>query len=239
MHTSGNNMQYSVESKSQLAKLLASENLTVEHKKVQTASFNLRDRILTCPIWKDMTGEMYDLMLGHEVGHALETPEEGWHDAVTTGKSQYSKNFKQFLNVIEDARIEKKIKRKFPGIKPSFIKAYGQLLDRDFFGIKNENVNALPFIDRLNLFTKGGYNLGIEFNTTEESFLREVESCESWEDVVRVTGAIFEYSKKEQQDINKNKQDAEIGNYKDSDDDYYSDGNDYEYNNYFSCIFRI
>jgi hypothetical protein len=116
-------MQYSVESKSQLAKLLASENLTVEHKKVQTASFNLRDRILTCPIWKDMTGEMYDLMLGHEVGHALETPEEGWHDAVTTGKSQYSKNFKQFLNVIEDARIEKKIKRKFPGIKPSFIKA--------------------------------------------------------------------------------------------------------------------
>jgi hypothetical protein len=229
MHTSGNNMQYSVESKSQLAKLLASENLTVEHKKVQTASFNLKDRILTCPIWKDMTGEMYDLMLGHEVGHALETPEEGWHDAVTTGKSQFSKNFKQFLNVIEDARIEKKIKRKFPGIKPSFIKAYGQLLDRDFFGIKNENVNALPFIDRLNLFTKGGYNLGIEFNTTEESFLREVESCESWEDVVRVTGAIFEYSKKEQQDINKNKQDAEIGNYKDSDDDYYSDGNDYEY----------
>ena len=230
MHTSGNNMQYSVESKSQLAKLLASENLTVEHKKVQTASFNLRDRVLTCPIWKDMTGEMYDLMLGHEVGHALETPEEGWHDAVTTGKSQFSKNFKQFLNVIEDARIEKKIKRKFPGIKPSFIKAYGQLLDRDFFGIKNEDVNALPFIDRLNLFTKGGYNLGIKFNTEEEPLLREVESCETWEDVVRVTGAIFDYSKKEQQDINKIQQDIEFGNYRESDNgDYDYSDDEYEY----------
>jgi len=229
MHTSGNNMQYSVESKSQLAKLLASENLTVEHKKVQTASFNLRDRILTCPIWKDMTGEMYDLMLGHEVGHALETPEEGWHDAVTTGKSQYSKNFKQFLNVIEDARIEKKIKRKFPGIKPSFIKAYGQLLERDFFGIKGEEVNDLPFIDRVNLFTKGGYNLGINFNTEESSMLREVESCESWEDVVRITDAIFDYSKREQQDINKIKQENEFGNSYDPEDDEDSINDDYDY----------
>ena len=228
MHTSGNNMQYSVESKSQLAKLLASENLTVEHKKVQTASFNLRDRVLTCPIWKDMTGEMYDLMLGHEVGHALETPEEGWHDAVTTGKSQFSKNFKQFLNVIEDARIEKKIKRKFPGIKPSFIKAYGQLLDRDFFGIKNEDLNALPFIDRVNLFTKGGYNLGIKFNTEEEILLREVESCESWEDVVRVTGAVFDYSKKEQQDIIKIQQDIEFDNYEESENGEYG-SDEYEY----------
>jgi len=225
MHTSGNNMQYSVESKSQLAKLLASENLTVEHKKVQTASFNLRDRILTCPIWKDMTGEMYDLMLGHEVGHALETPEEGWHDAVTTGKSKYSKNFKQFLNVIEDARIEKKIKRKFPGIKQSFIKAYGQLLERDFFGIKNEDVNSLPFIDRVNLFTKGGYNLGIKFNTDEASLLREVESCESWEDVVQVTGAIFDYSKQEQQDINRIKQNIQFGG-SDVSEEYEESGTD-------------
>ena len=223
MHTSGNNMQYSVQSKSQLAKLLASENLIVEHKKVQTASFDLKNRILSCPIWKDMSGEMYDLLLGHEVGHALETPEEGWHDAVTTGKSKFSKNFKHFLNVVEDARIEKKIKRKFPGIKPSFIKAYGQLIDRDFFGIKDQDVNALPFIDRLNLYTKGGYNLGIKFDNADESALLEaVEACESWEDVVEVTGAIFDYSKKEQQEESKLKQKATAG-------DSYGENDDYDY----------
>ena len=216
-------MQYSVQSKSQLAKLLASENLIVEHKKVQTASFDLKNRVLSCPIWKDMTGEMYDLLLGHEVGHALETPEEGWHDAVTTGKSKFSKNFKHFLNVVEDARIEKKIKRKFPGIKPSFIKAYGQLIDRDFFGIKDQNLNALPFIDRLNLYTKGGYNLGINFNDAEETALLEaVEACESWEDVVEVTGAIFDYSKKEQQEESKLKQKATAG-------DSFGNNQDYDY----------
>ena len=234
-------MQYSVESKSQLAKLLASENLIVEHKKVQTASFDLKNRVLSCPIWKDMSGEMYDLLLGHEVGHALETPEEGWHDAVTTGKSKFSKNFKHFLNVVEDARIEKKIKRKFPGIKSSFIKAYGQLLDRDFFGINDKNVNDLPFIDRLNLYTKGGYNLGIQFDGGDETALLEaVEACESWEDVVEVTGAIFDYSKKEQQEESKLKQRATAGDSDGDNEDYdydetdgygdsdYEDSDDYE-----------
>ena len=234
-------MQYSVESKSQLAKLLASENLIVEHKKVQTASFDLKNRVLSCPIWKDMSGEMYDLLLGHEVGHALETPEEGWHDAVTTGKSKFSKNFKHFLNVVEDARIEKKIKRKFPGIKSSFIKAYGQLIDRDFFGIKDKNLNALPFIDRLNLYTKGGYNLGIRFDNAEETaLLKAVEACETWEDVVEVTGAVFDYSKKEQQEESKLKQKATAGDSDGDNEDYdyddtdgygdsdYEDSDDYE-----------
>ena len=131
-------MQFTQESKSQLAKLMATENLTVEHRKVSTASFNLKDRVLTLPVWKDMSGEMYDLLTGHEVGHALETPEEGWHNAVM-GTGKFDKNFKNFLNVVEDARIEKKVKRRFPGLRQSFVKAYGQLLETDFFVIDDLN----------------------------------------------------------------------------------------------------
>ncbi len=197
-------MQFTQESKSQLAKLMATENLTVEHRKVATASFNLKDRVLTLPIWKDMSGEMYDLLTGHEVGHALETPEEGWHNAVM-GTGKFNKNFKNFLNVVEDARIEKKVKRRFPGLRQSFVKAYGQLLEKDFFGIKYRDVNALPFIDRLNLYTKGGVALGIKFTSEEEKMLADVESCETWEDVVRVTEAIFDYSKTEQKEIQDSK----------------------------------
>jgi hypothetical protein len=81
-------MQFTQESKSQLAKLMATENLRVEHANVQTAMFNLKTRTLTLPIWKDMSGELYDLLTGHEVGHALETPEEGWHNAVV-GSGKY------------------------------------------------------------------------------------------------------------------------------------------------------
>jgi len=85
------------ESKSILAKLMATEDITVEHRKVQTASFHPKTRVLTCPIWKDMDGDLYDLLMGHEVGHALYTPAEGWHDAV----SKKGKSYKHFLNVIE------------------------------------------------------------------------------------------------------------------------------------------
>ena len=60
-----------VESKSLLAKLLAEENLTVEHRKVATAYFEVKNRVLVCPILKDMPADLYDLLMGHEVGHAL------------------------------------------------------------------------------------------------------------------------------------------------------------------------
>ena len=39
------------EIKSQLAKLLATEDLIVEHKNVQTAEFNVHTRVLTLPKW--------------------------------------------------------------------------------------------------------------------------------------------------------------------------------------------
>ena len=105
---------FTVEQKSQLAKLMATENLSIQHQKIQTAKFDPVNRILYLPIWKDMSGAMYDLLGGHEVGHALYTPADGWHDAaVDTTKH---KNYKSFLNVVEDARIEKKVIRKYPGL---------------------------------------------------------------------------------------------------------------------------
>jgi hypothetical protein len=223
-------MQYTQESKSQLAKLMAAENITVEHRKMSTAMFDLKNRVLYCPIWADMSGDLYDLLLGHEVGHALETPEEGWHNAVVGAEGKFSKNFKGFLNVVEDARIEKKIKRKFPGLRPSMVRAYGQLLERDFFGIKNRDINRLPFIDRLNLYTKGGYNLGIQFTEEEEKLVKEVESCETWDDVVRVTGAIFEKAKEEMQK-SQLKQMAMPGSFSENnfeDEESESDFGDYE-----------
>lgn len=185
-----------VEQKSQLAKLLATENLIIEHKKIQTAGFDPKNRVLYCPIWKDMTGSVYDLLMGHEVGHALYTPPEGWHDNV----SKRGANFKGFLNVVEDARIEKKIKRKYPGLKHQFVKGHKYLIENDFFGIKGRDINTLSFIDRLNIHTKIGDLLPIEFTAEEQKLYDDVVACETWEDVLRVTEAVFDYSKNEQFD---------------------------------------
>ena len=64
------------EIKSQLAKLLATEDLIVEHKNVETAQFNVHTRVLLLPLWEKASNNVYDMLVGHEVGHALYTPDE-------------------------------------------------------------------------------------------------------------------------------------------------------------------
>jgi hypothetical protein len=192
-------MQFTAEQKSQLAKLMATENLTVEHQKIQTARFDPQNRVLYLPIWQNMTGALYDLLCGHEVGHALYTPAQGWHDAVVDESKP--KQFKSFLNVVEDARIEKKVKRKYPGLTKQFKDAYNDLMKRDFFGLRDRDVNKMAFIERLNIYTKSQYTMPIQFSAQEEILVKKVQACETWEDVVRVTNEVYAYSKDEQYEM--------------------------------------
>lgn len=182
---------FSPESKSQLAKLLAEENIRVEHRKTSTAYFDLKKRLLVCPIWKDMNGALYDLLMGHEVGHALHTPEEGWHEALKNQKG----TFKYFLNVLEDARIEKKMKRKFPGLTLSFNHAYQQLRKENFFGVEGKNISEYPLIDRLNLLAKGGNLLESRFSPEELPYVSRMEALETWEEVEALAKELYEYEK--------------------------------------------
>ena len=70
--------QVNYEVKGQLAKLLATEDLIIENRKVSTASFDVERRVLTLPMWEKASGTVYDLLVGHEVGHALYTPADNW-----------------------------------------------------------------------------------------------------------------------------------------------------------------
>jgi hypothetical protein len=214
-------MSFTAEQKTQLAKLMATENLTVQHQKMQTAKFDPQNRILYLPIWQNMSGYMYDLLCGHEVGHALYTPAEGWHNAVTCESK--GKSYKSFLNVVEDARIEKKVKRRYPGLRTSFQQGYKELMTKDFFGLNGRDINKMSFIDRLNLFTKSQYTSSwIEFTAQEMMFVRQVENLETWEDVIRVTDEIYEYSKNEQAELNFDEMEISLGfdNPDGTDDEY-------------------
>jgi len=207
-----------IESKSVLARLMATENLIVEQRKVPTASFDVKNRILTIPILNgNLSPEVYDLMIGHETGHALETPLEGWHDSIVDLKVNRS-----ILNICEDARIEKKIKRKFPGIRVSFVKGYRQLFDMDFFGVKGKDLNKLNFIDRVNLYTKGGSAQGIEFSLKEAELLREVENAETFDETVQVAIKIQKFMKEQR------KQEKEQMQQKSKKFSMPSDGQDYD-----------
>lgn len=183
----------SVSSKSTLAKLLATENLRVEHQKVQTAMFDLKNRTLILPIWKDMSTDLYDLLIGHEVGHALYTPAQGWHGEI----DQRGLGIKSFLNVLEDARIECKIKDKFPGIRRNFFAGYQELFDKDFFGVKNRDLTKLRFIDRINLHYKVGSFLNVQFSEDEQKYIARIDAMESWDDVAALAAELYELAKSE------------------------------------------
>lgn len=198
------------QSKSILAKLLAAENITVSHQNTQTAYFDLKSRTLVCPVWKEMDGALYDLMMGHEVGHALNTPQAGWHSAIHDENGNRLGKFKDFLNVIEDARIEKLVKRKFPGLSKSFANAYKDLYDRDFFGVKNIDVNKLNLIDRINIRCKLGTHIPVSFNDDERLFLNEIDNADTWDQVVDIARRVFAYCKQQ-----KEEQQSQINNMND------------------------
>lgn len=184
------------DSKSLLAKLLASENITVEHRKSPTAYFDTKNRVMVLPMWKSMTPQLYDLLLGHEVGHALYTPPQGWHDALVDDKR---KGFKSYLNVIEDTRIEKMIQEKFPGLKTSFRKGYSDLMDQDFFGVRSSarSVDGLPLIDRINLHYKIGSYLNVHFSQKELYYIDKIDAIKTWDDVVAIAEELYENGKEE------------------------------------------
>ena len=177
--------------KDQLAKLMATEDLTIVHKKIPTAYFDMKNRILACPIFKDdISSELYDLFMGHEVGHALHTPYEGVHSALTKNKT-----LKGYLNVVEDVRIEKAIKNKFQGLRKSFYTAYNELMEKDFFGIAKRDLQELSCIDKINLITKCGSRINIQLSNQEQVFLDMAEACQTWDDVEVCAEAIYEWSK--------------------------------------------
>ena len=51
------------EIKSTLAKLLATEDLIVEHKNVETAQFNVHNRVLTLPNWDKASEGIFDMLV--------------------------------------------------------------------------------------------------------------------------------------------------------------------------------
>jgi hypothetical protein len=212
-----------IESKSQLAKLLATENIFIEQKNVPTAYFDPKNRQLVIPeLDNNISGNLYDLLFGHEVGHALYTPADGWHDQITVGGVH-----KSILNVCEDARIEKLVKRKYPGLKNSFYKGYNELVDKNFFGTKGLDLNAMNLIDRINLHFKSGAVSAIKFIPEELVFVNELSSVETWTEVVDVAKKIQSYMEaKAEEEKQKAKANAEQdGDDELDEDDEETDGN--------------
>jgi hypothetical protein len=194
------------------ARLLATENLSVVRARTRTASFDIRSRVLTLPLWKDMTPEIEDMLVGHEVGHALYTGEE------YIKPIQENPKMKSYLNVLEDVRIEKLIKRKYPGLRKRMNEGYKQLNDRDFFGVKQVgSLDQLLLIDKINLYYKAGFQCGVEFTPEEKQFVNRADRTETIEEVVQLAEDVYKFSKEQLEERKKRMQAQEPE--EDEDDD--------------------
>lgn len=167
--------------KSVLARLLANENITVQQGNYETAYFDVKSRVLGLPLWKDMGRDVYDMLVGHEVSHALFTPQnffeyEGAKDIPHT-----------WLNVVEDVRIEKLILRKYPGLVGNFKRGYTQLMngEADLFGIRDNDISKMGFMDRLNIHAKARDMIEVPFSDDELPYVAQVKACETYDDVIK------------------------------------------------------
>ena len=193
-------MSVNYEIKSQLAKLLATEDLVVENKNVSTACFDVVNRVLTLPMWKRASDAVYDMLVGHEVGHALHTPTEDWDDTIP----------KQFVNVTEDVRVEKLMKRRYAGLNKTFYNGYKELSEQDFFEIEGEDISKMNLADRINLYYKIGLFVDVPFTDEELVVRKQVEDAETFVQAVAAARVLYDFCKEAQKTESKEEPEATI-----------------------------
>ena len=196
------------------ARLLATENLSVIRARTRTASFDIKSRVLTLPMWKDMTPEIEDMLIGHEVGHALYTLDQ------YTDPIRENPKIMGYMNVLEDVRIEKLIKRKYPGLRKRMNEGYRQLNDRDFFGTKQvQSFDTLLLIDKINLYFKAGFSCGVTFTPDEKTFVNRAERTETVEEVIELAQDVYAYAKQQAEERKQRMKEENPQDFEDEDEE--------------------
>jgi len=205
--------------KSTIAKLLAEEDISVVHKKTRTASFDVKKRELVLPIFKqEISNDVYDMFVCHEVGHSLWTPLDMLEQVHKEGID------KSVVNVIEDARIEAMIQKRYPGSVKNFTQGYKELLDKNFFGIKNKDLSKLNVIDKINIYFKTGLDVG--FTVAEKLLADKVAKCKTAEDVIKLAIEISGYHKKKTEEEKEKELKVNVPNNAPKQEDEESDSQD-------------
>lgn len=163
-----------------LGTLLTDEDIQVIHGNYTTASWSSAERILRLPYFSgNINEDGYLTMLVHEIQHAISTPAEGWKIMCESGQNI------RYTNILEDIRIERIAKDTLPGMEGTFARGYYNLYnDCGFFeGIDNDTVSLLSFVDRLNIYSKIGHILDVNFTDDEQDMVDRVYSTKTFEDV--------------------------------------------------------
>lgn len=173
-----------------LAKLLAEENIIIVRESAHTASFDLKSRVLTIPLLKAGTSDVIEeMVIVHEVGHAKHTTTDMWEEALKTQR------FANYVNIVEDVRIERLMRNEYPGVGKSLVLGYGELNALNFFLAPKTDVTKVSLIDRINLYYKVGAASGVQFTDEEYTFVERCSTVNTPQEVLDLAREIFKYSK--------------------------------------------
>jgi hypothetical protein len=174
-----------------IAKLLAQENLTILRTNDATASFDVKNRVLRLPAWKDITNYEELLLKLHEVGHALYTPCDMDPD---------HQKFWGAINIVEDARIERMIKAKYRGAANAMREGYKTLIEKDFFGVNDTDLNELNILDKINLHFKVGDVVDVPLTDEDLYWVNEIGNATDYSDVLYIAHALHGIAEKQEEE---------------------------------------
>ena len=190
-------MKINLDVKSNLAKLLATENIVIQHNNVKTASFDVKNRVLTLPIFKQKSGDVYDMLIAHECAHALWTPFEQWQGIDNN-------ELRSYVNVIEDTRIDKMIQSKYPGVVRNYENGFDILEKQNFFGISGKDINKeFMIIDKINLRSKSLNRLPFMFAPKDNEWLAKVDNVKTFDDVLTLAKEMLDWQKEQVKEMEK------------------------------------
>lgn len=202
--------------------LLAEENLTVRRsKKAKTASINTATRVITIPDFSTADKDTFLMFGSHEVSHALHTPPNWSHSLLE--QNMHNGTLRMCFNVVEDIRIEKLIRNKFPGFAAIYVRAYAKMLNSNWFSLNH--FDRFNIADRINVKAKLGKNMPFELNSFDDGVYRYVSSCLTFDDVIEKSCFLYKLvvaeknkRKEEKEEEKKEKKEEALKVESDSDD---------------------
>ena len=174
------------------ARLLATENIGVAvDPAMPTACFDVKNRVLTMPNW-DCSERLRDMLIGHECAHAIFTDATDMEVLLRDVFGSVNMVAKDYLNVVEDVRIDRLIQRKYAGLRRDYRAGYAEMRNRDFFGMGDRDPNTLKFIDRLNCHFKG-FEGDVQFSDEEMVFVNRAANTETFQEVCDLAREIYDW----------------------------------------------
>ena len=130
-------------------------------------------------------------MGSHEISHVLHTPLEFLdnHDGTNSNKHptvrgvKFNKVLMNCINIVEDIRIERLIRNKFPGFVAVYERGYTKLF-HTLFNMAEDSWDEMHLGDRINHKAKLGKLSKHQLTTYEEGIFRYLKDTKDFNDVI-------------------------------------------------------